>query len=293
MRYPHQEKLLCWHTGLASIAVIAPRASENILTLCCLTDTSRLLMDFCVALVGAIFLDWLYEAMAGVHEIILVDLISAGNKHKIISPCQGRKWNITPILLHEIRQWIPIWVVLGFKFDFLQQIPLWVVLGWNDTQPSFSGWTFDDNFLLRVVLGWNNAGPSYAQKWTLMANPMSRAFLEFELRPSFAVDLKWFQNPSWEVSLIKPGQVRYGLLNNSLVGSSPWPFFYRMDLNSNKTLNGKSGIKPGQVCWGLLNNSCLVSCPWPFWYRIRIDLKPFVGSLWDQIRLHLLWTSWQ
>ncbi len=43
-----------------------------------------------------------------------------------------------------------------------------------------------------------------------------------------------------EVSGIKPVCVCCGLLDNSLRGSSPRPFIYRMDLNGNKTLYGKS-----------------------------------------------------
>ena len=48
------------------------------------------------------------------------------------------------------------------------------------------------------------------------------------------------QNPLWEVSGIKSGRFCGGLLDNSLGGLSPRPFLYRMDLNTNKTLYGKS-----------------------------------------------------
>ncbi len=76
----------------------------------------------------------------------------------------------------------------------------------------------------------------------------------------------------WEVSEIKPGHVFCGLLDNSLRGSSPRPVLYRMDLNGNKTLYGKS-LGSNQAAF-VMDFSMIVfggSSPQPFLYRIDLN----------------------
>ncbi len=56
------------------------------------------------------------------------------------------------------------------------------------------------------------------------------------LWPSFALDLKRQWNPLCNIFGIKPGRICCRLLDDSLGALNPWPFFYRMDLNGNKTV---------------------------------------------------------